>query len=206
MSTKLVLHQHLCRWTSLRFQSCCLGWCKHGSRRTRDVSEKKNRIILTVKLHDWNTRESLFNHKKDKPKMIGASVFYLLRKVQRSLWQREAENITSWWTHFLCVNNTSIRSARISMSKFKISILLLRKMQCWISPHKTCDREKSNLLDHREIITWWRLLFSFVNATQFSSLLFLMKHIIKTEKRFECDFFFWWSRCNVASGKEKQKS
>ena len=66
----------------------------------------------------------------------------------------------------VCVNKTSIRHSCQTQKLNSVDYEVL------------CLREKKK---YREVITYWIPHFSFVNATHFSSLLFLMKHIIKTE-------------------------
>ena len=116
---------------------------------------------------------------------------------------RDREVKTSWWNIFCCCNKTFIGSTRESINKFKISISLLKKMQCWdqIGQHRKIQSIVTLKL-HEVINSLWTLFF--FNVSRSPSFLFVIESFIQTENDMTL-LFFRWGWWNGASGKERKK-
>ena len=118
------------------------------------VSEKNAEVIKSALTHFFFNQcitipffsvcyRKLYSNRK---RYDSAFLFFLLRWVQRFVWQREKEVITFWWTHFCFINKTTYRSTlyRSTSLIFQSRCLGRCKEKKWIF----CDNE----------VTWLRLI------------------------------------------------
>ena len=141
---------------------------------------KKNRIILTMKLHGWQAKVFSIS-----PRTI---FFCLKSRCKLQLVKREKTHNIKMISFPVCQQNQYSISI---CEKVKISTLLLRKMQCCFSPHKRGERRKI------ESLWLWSYMVDKLNSFRYS------------QAQPENDLsvrFFCWGRCNASSRKENQKS